>query len=147
MTTMTLPNSRTADRLGFRDAAARLRANAGVDHPHTVAAVNTVAEVGAAARRLRASNIWDEPTPCRVPTGVDLTGRAQESTALSSSGDVDDEPIVFIVNVPAMIYLESQVDQRDSATVEDRDLRRNTLAERAAQLLADLDAVKQSSRR
>ena len=64
---------RTSERVDFRSASARLRENAGINDTAAVAAVVSFAEVGAAARRLRASNTFSESstlTQSRTQSGT-----------------------------------------------------------------------------
>jgi hypothetical protein len=53
-----------------------------------------------------------------------------------------EEVIVFEVNVPEVIYLDSQLEQRAAAAEADRTNRHSALAERAAKLLAAIDEVR-----
>ncbi len=113
------PITRTDERVDFRSAAKHLRQNAGIAATHEVTNISAIADVGAAARRLRASNIWAEPV--------------SHATAA-----VDDEPIVFEVPSADVIYLD--VSARDRSAEADRNRRRGQLAGRASQLLASAEA-------
>ncbi len=54
---MTTLMTNTADRLAHREACRRMRTNAGL---HEGARPDAIADYGAAARRLRASNTWED---------------------------------------------------------------------------------------
>jgi len=123
---------RASERAGFRRVASRLRSNAGVDRKEAAAAASTVAEVGAAAKRLRDAN--------RAEPVV-------ETEASYWQGELNGEDvIIFNVNMPEVIFLDAQVELRDAAARADRDQRQSALALRAARVIATIDDVKREAR-
>jgi hypothetical protein len=136
MTATTLRNDgelRASERAGFRNIASRVRRNAGVDRSSPAApTAPAAATVGEAARRLRAAT------------------RAEPATAPSATyweGVLNgEEVIMFEVNVPEVIYLDSQMEQRAAAAEADRNQRHSALAERAANLLAAIEQQRLDAR-
>jgi len=151
---------RTSERVDFRSASARLRENAGINDTAAVAAVTSVAAVGAAARRLRASNTFAEPTqagigrrdhpsfappviaPVLVPV-VEPLATAPAVAGEPAEAPLDaEEPIVIDLPACEVIYLDPQIGRRKLAAHSDRELRRASLAHRAAELLATIEDAK-----
>lgn len=58
---MTATMTPTADRMAHREATRRMRTNAGIE---TIARPDALADFGAAARRLRASNVFGPSHHC-----------------------------------------------------------------------------------
>ncbi len=147
--------ARMSERVDFRSASARLRENAGINDTDAVAAVASFAEVGAAARRLRASNTFSEPVPDAVrahpsfappviaPVLVPVTADPNP-VEMEATIEVDDDPIVIDLPACEVIYLDPQVGRRKIAAASDRELRRASLAQRAGELLATIEDAKRS---
>ena len=110
--------ARTSARSEFRSASSRLRVNAGIDRSDAASAVVGFAEVGAAARRLRASNQFNRP-------------------AAFTCAPVEEAPIIINLRTPVVIDLDAQIECRDLAATIDGDWRRSSLVERGAHLLAN----------
>lgn len=67
------------DRFTHREATRRMRVNAGIP---AMKRPEALADFGAAARRLRASNAWDEPGPGgRDETVIDVRHRSAQADA------------------------------------------------------------------
>lgn len=110
---------RGVQRVSFRDVAAQLRSNAGIDRADDVAAVRPVAAFGAAARRLRASNSFE-------PGTVVESDSTRLATVVTSSAG----------------RLRAHARNRDVAADDDLEHRVGALAGRAPDLLATIEAVK-----
>lgn len=162
-TSASTPSGRTSQRVDFRSASARLRENAGINDTAAVAAVTSVAAVGAAARRLRASNVFAEPAPTTTTTArrdhpsfappvvapvlvpavpaLEIAVEAEVEAEVEADVEVE-EPIVIDLPACEVIYLDPQIGRRKLAAHDDRELRRASLAERASQLLGTIEAAK-----
>jgi hypothetical protein len=154
--------ARMSERVDFRSASARLRENAGITDTEAVAAVASFAEVGAAARRLRASNTFAEPearrahpsfapevvAPVLVPVAAAAAAAAPEVVdvveVVGVVEDVEEDPIIIDLPACEVIYLDPQIGRRKIAAHSDRELRRASLAERAGELLASIEDAKRS---
>jgi hypothetical protein len=121
MTATTLNNEgelRASERAGFRNLASRVRRNAGAG--------------AAAARRLPPATLAE---PATAPSATYWEGVLN-----------GEEVIMFEVNVPEVIYLDSQMEQRAAAAEADRTRRHSALAERAANLLATIERQRVEAR-
>jgi len=107
--------------MDFRDVAAHLRTNAGIDRRDDVAAVRSAAAFGAAARRLRASNTFETD---------DIAIIESSSTRLAT------------VVTSSAGRLRAHARNRDLAADEDLYRRVGVLAQRSSDLLETIEAAK-----
>jgi len=112
---------RGVQRMDFRDVAAHLRTNAGIDRRDDVAAVRPVAAFGAAARRLRASNTFETDNIAII----DSSSHRLATVVTSSAG-----------------RLRAHARNRELAAEQDLYRRVGTLAQRSSDLLETIQAAK-----
>jgi hypothetical protein len=127
---------RASERAGFRNLASRVRRNANVGRPVPSKLATSSQPV-----------IVDEPVIVDDPVIVAAPATAKVSTSACWEGVLNgEEVIMFEVNVPEVIELDSQIEQRAAAAEADRTTRHSALAERAARLLAAIDLQRLEAR-